>query len=436
MECVQSYLIILVEMSCFLLLFDIFSKLEYRFSKLFYLIWIALISAIINGVSHLLADFFFLKAMVNILCITFGSLALKRIQIKKAFFSSVFFMFLLLLSDLVTLTLDKKIISVDVGGNEHILNMLVILMSKMVLLVLIVIAGYVIDARKYTHDEIEYNRFVLFPLMSICIIAVLKSNGFGSDDVHERYFVWCIIFCLIAMNVLMVFYMRDITEKHHLLQERRMFEMDARNQQILYRTLEEKIELQRSISHDYKNHLSYIQGLLERGDDRGISEYLKKINGEVDRDLDRIDTNNPVVNVVVNTKYYEAKKAGAVIVCKINDLSDVKMKETDIILLLSNLLNNAIEAIKHCTNEKILRFKIVAENGNFVISMQNSYSGELRKNGEIYITTKTKNQEMHGIGLKNITRIVDKYNGIYQFAHTGEEFHATIIIPNNKSSVC
>ena len=120
-------------------------------------------------------------------------------------------------------------------------------------------------------------------------------------------------------------------------------------------------------------------------------------------------------SVTLNDKYNEAKEIGAVIALQIGDLSAVCMEELDIILLLSNLFNNAIEALKECENEKILRIKLELKRGEFLISVQNSFEGDRKKNGEIYTTTKKKDAELHGYGMKNIQDIVKKYDGIFQY---------------------
>ena len=430
MEYFQNYLVIFIEMACFLLFHDMFSKSGSRFRGIFNIIWIAVMSANMLAISYLFDSHFIIKETIIILCLFGGSVILKAVNRRNAFFVSVLFVFLLVIADYITITLYTQILSVDTS-NEKMPGMLVVLLSKAILLLLIITIKQISSVKGgYVDSEIEGMHFAVFPFISICMIAFLMSNNFGIENDTEIYLVWYMVFSLIAMNVLMVFYMKNITERNFLLQEKRMFEIDARGQQTLYRSLEEKIRLQRSISHDYKNHLSYIQAMLDRGDYNGISQYLKKINGEVDHDLDIIDTNNPIINTVVNTKYYEAKHIGAVIVCKINDLSGIQLEETDIILLLSNLFNNAVEAIEHCRKEKILRFKIVSENGNLILSMQNSYEGVLRKRGETYVSTKMQNKELHGIGIKNIIRIVDKYHGMYQFNHNDKEFHVIIIIPN------
>ena len=108
------------------------------------------------------------------------------------------------------------------------------------------------------------------------------------------------------------------------------------------------------------------------------------------------------------TKYYEAKKAGASFICKINNLSGITMKETDIILLLSNLLNNAIEAVEKCLDKKMIKVKIVIENNKFIVSVWNTFIGEIKREGDILKTTKKENAVFHGIGLKNVVRIAEK----------------------------
>ena len=50
-----------------------------------------------------------------------------------------------------------------------------------------------------------------------------------------------------------------------------------------------------------------------------------------------------------------------------------------------------------------------------MISVQNSFEGDRKKNGEIYTTTKKKDAELHGYGMKNIEDIVKKYDGIFEY---------------------
>lgn len=271
--------------------------------------------------------------------------------------------------------------------------------------------------------------FSVFPLISSGAIAGVLKCGVGLKSESEIQFAWVVLVSLIAMNILIIFFMDDLAEKAMLKQERLIFEMDAKRQQEMYNSWEEKIMQQRSISHEYRNNLLYMSALLEQGDYGKLSDYLKEVSGADMRGMDVINTNNSVINVIMNTKYYEAKKAGASFICKINNLSGITMKETDIILLLSNLLNNAIEAVQKCLGKRVIKVKIVIENNKFIMSVRNTFNGEIKKDGDKFKTTKKEKSELHGIGIKNVIRIVEKYHGLHLFETCEDEFCAVVIIP-------
>lgn len=429
---IQDELIIILEVACYYLFQDIFCK-DYKVrSGMSISIWIVILSTLSLGVSYLFASHFVIKEIMIILIFALGLYAMKKDSLRKSFLISAMFAFLLVIADLITIVIQEKILVVHMAEG-HFLEMLLILMSKSLLLLLIAVAKRMANETwNYAADISDEVICIVFPMISICMIAAIISKYSRFVRLIEGQFIWGVIFSLLAMNVLLLFFLKSNSEKAYLLEEKRLIAKDMKGQQLLYRSLEEKIELQRSISHDHKNHLSYIKGLLEQKEYQKISDYLEKINGRMDRDLDMIDTNHPVINTVVNAKYYEAKNAGATIVCKINDLSNIRMDEVDMIVLLSNLFNNAIEAVKKCEKEKVIKFKILHEKEELLLAFENTYHGKQKKVGEVYETTKKEEKGFHGIGMKNIIRIVTRYHGVYQFDAKEEKFYSIIMIPMKK----
>lgn len=115
-------------------------------------------------------------------------------------------------------------------------------------------------------------------------------------------------------------------------------------------------------------------------------------------------------------------------IVRIGDLSDLRMSDEDIVIILSNLLSNAMEACEKC-DKKIIKLKFVKDDGNIVVSVKNTFCGTiLCQNGEI-ATTKEDSAE-HGIGIKNIIHAVNKYSGSYTIKYDQEEFYFSILIPN------
>lgn len=67
------------------------------------------------------------------------------------------------------------------------------------------------------------------------------------------------------------------------------------------------------------------------------------------------------------------------------------------------------EALKKIEN-KYLNIKLVYAKGTLYISIYNSFNGRMYRNNQMILSSK-KDSGNHGIGLANVERIVNKYDG-------------------------
>jgi sensor histidine kinase regulating citrate/malate metabolism len=120
-----------------------------------------------------------------------------------------------------------------------------------------------------------------------------------------------------------------------------------------------------------------------------------------------------------------------VFVLRVNDLSELRIADEDIVTILSNLLNNALEACRKCdSSRRILKLKFVNEDGMIKIGVRNTFNNPiLYENGEIK-STKMLQTEDHGVGIKNIIEVIEKYDGSYVIKDDNQEFYFSIIIPD------
>ncbi len=144
-------------------------------------------------------------------------------------------------------------------------------------------------------------------------------------------------------------------------------------------------------------------------------------------ETDYIDSNNPIVNAIINTKYREAVDKGLAFIFYINDLSTIKLSLEDMTVIIVNALNNAIEASLN-SDKKIIKFKMALEEHTLIISIKNTYTGIVRKVQNEYLTTKIDTIS-HGYGIKNIERAVLKNDGILNIKYDDEIFYLSIMIP-------
>lgn len=112
---------------------------------------------------------------------------------------------------------------------------------------------------------------------------------------------------------------------------------------------------------------------------------------------------------------------------EVNDLSNLPFDASDMVVLLSNLLDNAIEACqRYDKGDKAIHVMAVVQQ-DFFISVRNTSEPVVIINGSIP-TTKPEPQ-LHGFGLANIRLILEKYSGEYTMFYENGWFQFTADIP-------
>ena len=177
--------------------------------------------------------------------------------------------------------------------------------------------------------------------------------------------------------------------------------------------------------------MASIAALLSGGEYDKLKQYVQAINQREITTINVIDTNNVMVNAILNAKYREMIKKGIGYVPLINDLSGIPVSDEDIVVLLSNLFNNAIEACEGVEN-KVIKMKFVCEKDSMVLSVLNPYKDMPNIKDGYIRTSKREQPELHGIGILNVKDIVNKYEGDTVITNKDQEFQFVIIIPMKK----
>lgn len=171
-------------------------------------------------------------------------------------------------------------------------------------------------------------------------------------------------------------------------------------------------EALRSFRHDYKNHLIVINSFLANGKTDDAREYISSINEDIGTALNKISTGNLVADALVNNKASVVAKDEISI--KYNGIIPGEgIRNEDVSTVLSNLLDNAIEASRNVQGERVIRIKAGVANEHFMLSITNpSVNSSPASDGKLKTTKQDKKN--HGIGLKNVTRTVKKYYGDFR----------------------
>ena len=191
--------------------------------------------------------------------------------------------------------------------------------------------------------------------------------------------------------------------------------------------LDEKLSELHSLRHDMKNHLIVIDGYAKQENYTKIHDYIFVITDNLST-TDPMDTGSSVLSSLLYQKKQQAGRLG--ISCNIDiQISHVAIDDFSITTIIGNLFDNAITAAQKCSSPWVRAS--LSQSGSYLeLTIDNCHCEKIKeKNGEFATTKKDKNL-LHGIGIKNVRKVVSDLNGQIDISYTDDTFHVGILLPN------
>ena len=194
--------------------------------------------------------------------------------------------------------------------------------------------------------------------------------------------------------------------------------------------LMESYTAQRRLTHEFTNHIAALDALLRQGDLTGAQEYLSSVSKVVAAGTTILDTHNPLLDSLLSRKYEEAAQQGVELYFDLCDLKDLPFCGTDLVIVISNLLDNAIRAAAQAKPPEVyLRARKNEE--EYLISVRNRVQKDLELvDGELPRSTKA--EPGHGMGLVNVREVLDRCRCEYTLSCRDRGFRFTCAVPTRK----
>ncbi|MDE6030100.1 MAG: GHKL domain-containing protein, partial [Oscillospiraceae bacterium] len=174
---------------------------------------------------------------------------------------------------------------------------------------------------------------------------------------------------------------------------------------------------------DLRHHLQYLSTCLENGQEERARDYISNICEEIEAQKVCRYCENEAANLILSAFAGRAKKNGIDLNVQGAVTDDVTVSDNDLCVLLSNSLENALNACiplarsgETCVIS--VQFRFVKATGKFFLQITNPCRGDIRFENDIPISS----QQDHGIGVQSICAIVERYGGCYSFSLDNELF--------------
>ena len=180
----------------------------------------------------------------------------------------------------------------------------------------------------------------------------------------------------------------------------------------------------------YQQGMAGFDKLLQQGDYEGAKAYLSTLTKTIAANTTIMNTHNPLLDALLSKKYEEASRKGVMVYFDLPDLRDMPMGQTDLVIVLSNLLNNAIEAAAQADPPEVY-VRMRKSEDEVVLSVRNRVEKDLNL-ADGQLPRISQKGAGHGFGLWNVRDVLKKYGGEYTISCRGCWFRFTCTIPLRK----
>lgn len=178
--------------------------------------------------------------------------------------------------------------------------------------------------------------------------------------------------------------------------------------------LRESQELARRYRHDLRHHLQYVSSCIENGQDEQAQSYISNIYREIESQKVKRYCENEAANLILSSFDARAAKEGIKIEVEGALPAFVLLSDSDLCVLLSNALENALNACLPIAAEKTkctIDVKFYERESRLFLQITNPCRQEVRFENGIPVSDRPN----HGVGVQSICAIVQKHGGVCTF---------------------
>ncbi len=289
-------------------------------------------------------------------------------------------------------------------------------------------------ARRLLEEEAFAQTWYVFWILPLLFIGLnlfilpRTPDILEPERLRQLYLLLSLAFLFLLLLFYALFYLMasSLNRNDRLRQENQLLSM----QQARYDSLQAAIEQTRQSRHDMRHHFHILQGFAAQENWERLASYLDEVQGSIPESKLGL-CENTAVDSVAGYFAMRYKECGIPVTFALDLPPQLPAPETDLCSVLSNLLENAMEAGRKTAPER-RRAKVAAHlhSGHMVLlSVENTYDGKVREKDGVFLSSKRPGE---GVGLQAVRHSAEKNGGYVRFHYGDGVFTANVILRGGK----
>jgi len=269
--------------------------------------------------------------------------------------------------------------------------------------------------------------FCIIPLSYAMLLYSVSS--FNLDVLEAKPVTLSVVFYFVlvfASYYMILRYFRLNREQLMLQNEQDLLITQVSAAQTHLEALKESQEKTVLYRHDMRHHLKLIDGYLADNNKPAARKYIAEVGNVIEGTVIEQYCNNYTVNLILSSHIKKANNEGIHVYTQIDLPEKNIVSDMDLCVVFSNVIENAINACKAVSSVIDRKLSIICKNRSdkLFIQVTNSFSGNVTFVHDMPVTTEAD----HGLGIKSIVAVTQKYGGVYSFAAEDGVFNTSLIL--------
>lgn len=241
------------------------------------------------------------------------------------------------------------------------------------------------------------------------------------------FLIFFLLGCLVLDGyIVAVFYRISIVRKTE--KENALLQQQSEMQLEVYSDLQQRYQNSMRTIHDAKRHVRALESLIQSDHLAEAQQYKESLFQKLNELQPSIQCDNPLLSAILNHVFLKTEQRHIALKMDLQGEERLSMLAgVDLTTIVSNLLDNAVDAVSELPEEqRYIHFAVAFRMEKIMIHVENPTKDDLKREGNTIVSTK----EGHlGLGLKNVEMVVKKYKGDFKTDVKDGNFVVAITIP-------
>ena len=258
------------------------------------------------------------------------------------------------------------------------------------------------------------------------LFGVIFLSGQNIITISDEQMTTWIIFSMLIFVAIQFFYR---TRQYEM--EKKIAHLEKEKNALLmrdYQLLKDTYAANAKLFHDFHNHIEALHRYLEKDRTAEAVRYLESLRSPIEAVTQHVWVGDEAVDYLINSKVTLAASREIQVNCNIEYPQHTNIGSVDLVVILGNLLDNALEAVDGTEgNLRFINLTIRRINEMLIIKLENGCkAAPAITEGELK-TTK-KNTDLHGWGLQSVRTAAERYDGTIETEYSNHTFRTVVTL--------